>query len=537
MRRPVAAVEPPWSAPLDVVVLDARTGLGLPFARVRAKEEKRMAFSAQVDRTGLARLSRAFGAGSLELTLYDGLTGLQHETTVLHGPPPGGGTPPAFEWAIDVGPTYGLTVDTRHLPEGQDSLVALLREVGPGGAIRSWSSQDVSGERDGLLWLRYPAVEHEPAPGWRAFLHVWAPGTFFSGDVRVPATIGLHEHLTVVLEASAGGFRGRVTDADGRPVEAQVVVLGGSPVRLGFDERDSAWLELETDEEGRFEAAPVAPGKHAVIVRSNQRPIARAEVTIAAGAMAERSFVVGSEVQRTSTTGDVRGALVSGPGAGEPFGVLELDSVDGGGVSRVASTAWELFGKDPDGEERSAYEFTGLPRGRYRVRVVALDGRTYAPSEQVVEVPAVGVDFTTAQSLEQATVAYRIEVTDAGTGAPITVLPLCCAWAPTGSVKKSRRCQRTSRARARSMRSSWSARPATYRRASAWGTTTWSGTRACTALACDAGTGPRWWSWMPRTTRWDWKKTSGKSSRPVGSPARGRSSMATPTRSVPTAWR
>ena len=248
-RRPVAAVEPPWSAPLDVFVRDARTGAGLSFASVRAKEEKRVAVSAEVDWTGLARLSGAFGEGSLELTLHDELTGLRHQTTVLHGPPPGGGSPPAFEWAIDVGPTYGLTVDTSQLPEGEDSLVAMLWEVGPGGE-RAWSSQNVSDERDGLRWLRYPAVEHEPASGWRAFLHVWAPGTFFSGDVRVPRTIGLHEPLTVVLEASAGGFRGRVTDAEGRPVEAQVVRRG--PCTWADD---SAWLELETDEEGHFEAA------------------------------------------------------------------------------------------------------------------------------------------------------------------------------------------------------------------------------------------------------------------------------------------
>jgi hypothetical protein len=96
--------------------------------------------------------------------------------------------------------------------------------------------------------------------------------------------------------------------------------------------------------------------------------------------------------------------------------MLELDSMDGGGVARVTGTAWEFLGRDPDGEERSAYEFTDLPPGRYRVRVVPLDGRIYVPREQVVEVPAAGVDFSTAQSLEEAKANYWIDVTDAETG-------------------------------------------------------------------------------------------------------------------------
>ena len=304
VRRPVAAIESPWSAPLDVVVRDARTGEGLPFVRVRARAGPRFTRE-ESDRTGLARLSRAFEAGSLELTLDDDLSIFRLDTVIPHGPPPGGGAPPPFEWLIDIGPTYGLHVDTRSLPEGEHSIAAVLCETGPGGAFRTWSTRRLSSEQEGQRWLRYSNVEHEPAPGWKAVLRLWAPGTFYGGEVSVPATVGLREHLTVEFHASAGGFRGQVTGTEGDPVAAaQVIVLGGRPQGRGVEEAvSSERLDLETDEKGHFEGAAVAPGTHQVIVSSNGRPIVRAEVTISVGEVTERSFVVDT---RASETAEVR---------------------------------------------------------------------------------------------------------------------------------------------------------------------------------------------------------------------------------------
>jgi len=399
-----------WSAPLELALRDARSGQGLPFVRVSIRQETPFAEErASTDAEGRLRSRQAFAAGALQLAARDELSdeGLGR-TAVEHGPAPG-------EWRVAVGPTFGLAVDASALPPGEHALEARLRERGPLGEGRDWSWRPLAAPAgEPLRWLRYARVEHEPAQGWTARLEVRAQGAPFCGEVPAPATVGVHRLGPLTLCARAGGLRGRVVDTAGAPVDARVVLFGGRPQDPDRGGADADWLDQTTDEAGAFAWDAVEPGVHRLLVSSTLGLIERADVEVAAGQVTVRDFVLAAALP----AGDVRGALLSRPGAGEPLALVQLEAADGRALTRVALAGLDLWG-DPDGDERSAFAFADLPAGRYRVSVASLDGRRYSPAERLVEVPAGGLEFATEQSLQDTMATFVITVTDAESGARV----------------------------------------------------------------------------------------------------------------------
>lgn len=387
--RTAALPTAPEEGPLVVVALDRRTGEPLRFVEVEFAAPHHPRARVPTDRQGRARSPDTLPAGGLRLTARDLLTGRRLERkAILHQPDAKGGAAERT-WELDLGPTYGLRVDAGEAPLDDPEagpLRARLRTSRPDGEAHDWSWCELTTpDDDGTRWMRYTRIEAEPAPGTPVRLLVEFPGTPFDDELSVPAAAGLHEGLEVALRSRFGILRGRVTDARGFPIEARVVVLGPAS---GADEKGELGLQAATDPSGRYELDRVPPGTHLALVLSPLGPQTRAQVGVEEGQVLLRDFVL----DVPQSTGKVSGTLIARPGGEEPTAMLRLEPVERGEPVRWTLTQFTLF-SDPDGPDRSAYEFENVPLGRYRLRALGFDGRTYGPSEREVLVPATGVDF------------------------------------------------------------------------------------------------------------------------------------------------
>ena len=403
--RERSAVPPVWSAPLRGRVVDERTGQGVP--QLVVEIEVRGGSGSDLvlaDEDGRFESHGPYQRSRLKLTVFDALGAEGERSSIASRRWRHDSNAEELRWSIDIGPTYRAEV----LGGGAESAAwkARLREVNAAGEERIWSWVDVDAAGGGPGWIRYRGVEREPDPEWRPRLQVTDELERWSGETPVPSSVGQYPRpIQVVVEPRAGAIQGTVTDVDARPVQAHVLLL------LRHEGGERAWVETGTDGEGGYALEHVPPGVHRLMVRTDHRPVARFDVVSVPGEVTVRDVVL----SRVSVAGDVTGALVGPPGGGEPFAAVQLEALDGGATNLGQTVGFNLF-SDPDGEDRSEFAYEGLHAGRYRLRVISIDGRRYDRAELDVGVPAADVFFVTRDGEGESELDYVLTVRDAPSG-------------------------------------------------------------------------------------------------------------------------
>lgn len=198
----------------------------------------------------------------------------------------------------------------------------------------------VTGSRMGFVMAR----------GARLSLHLKAEDK--NGDLRVQLT-------------QAGGISGRVTDAEGEPLEGAAVRVEGSPVRN----------EFTTDENGHFRIGGLAPGKYRV--RASHESVFMPTISVRPEIRADGSVEVHNattyypgvlkakqagkvDVRPGEETSDIDIQLVGVPfvrvsgkalgvplGAGQPFADVKMPDSCCPGVQLNSEGKFEIWGLDP----------------------------------------------------------------------------------------------------------------------------------------------------------------------------------------------
>jgi protocatechuate 3,4-dioxygenase beta subunit len=241
------------------------------------------------------------------------------------------------------------------------------------------------------------------ALGTRLSLHLKAEDK--NGDLRVQLT-------------PVGAISGRVTDAEGKPLEGAAVRVEGSPVRNAFT----------TDENGHFRIGGLAPGKYRV--RASHESVFMRTISVRPEIRADGSVEVHSaatyypgvlkakqagkvEVRPGEETPDIDIQLVgvpfvrvSGkalgvpPGAGQPFADVTMPDSCCPGVQLNSEGKFEIWGLDP---------------GKYTVRarwegdgVETLIGRIVQTAPVAFEVAGSNVDNLELRVIPDSDIAGRL---------------------------------------------------------------------------------------------------------------------------------
>jgi hypothetical protein len=387
-------------------IVDARTGQGLQQVEVKLRSgDQETRDSTQTDTEGRFASQVNFASGSLWVWGMDLLAGrtlgrIEHAHAAAED-----GKAGELEWRVAVGPT--LIAKLVDAPQDRVWRLRLIEDPGQPGALEwKWLYAKELAPSE-LLGVRYAAYEHEPATFRDVRVQVASSDDVWRGEARVENSLGVHE-VELRVEAVGAALEGLVLDEDRKPVAATLVALGAA-------DRPASrlqWPETTTDDLGLFRFVSLEPGPLHLLVASDHRAVERVAVDLLPGERRSVEVVL----PRVAVAGSVRGVL-AGPVEGEePIGIVRLVSADGGKTDLVRVCVAMSLAANPPGDGRTPFEFADLPRGRYRVSVLSLDERAYAPDSIVVEAPST-VEFRTDQVAAPVhDLRYALDLRDAQTG-------------------------------------------------------------------------------------------------------------------------
>ncbi len=398
-----------WSAPVGGRLVDARTGEGLLRIRVKGQTAGAKDWEALTDEAGRFESPLARPAERLRLSAFDELSGkriarLRHQ----HRPPAAAGPAEELHWSIEIGPTFRVRLVGGPGSSGHWRFRLLERH--PGWVDREWKwIEAVAHPASGELWARYLEPEHAPESDWTPHLEARTSDDTWRGETRVPATAGLHA-VELEVQPQAGIF-GKALDDDGRPVAASIRVLSLGDALVAPETRQA----IETEEDGSYILAPIQAGSVRLLVSSDHRRDQREVVELAPGERRRLDFHLPS----IEIAGGISGEIVGPNGGPDPFALVRLESEDGGStdLAQLAGFTLDLFGQAEE-NGRSPFGFEDLPRGRYRLSLIPLDGRNYSPAAQSASPPIAGVLFSTEEPKTRM-LKVRFRVRDRATGAAI----------------------------------------------------------------------------------------------------------------------
>jgi hypothetical protein len=402
-RQAVAVLASP-SVSLRGQVVDARTGQGLPFVEVAPYSiGARPQSGAPADFEGRFVLETATSPGHFVLA-RDRLAGKRLarrkvETLIAEG----------GVWRVDAGPT--LIVRLHGEPAEVESWRVRLLERSSSNEEHPWSWCDVEQlDPDGALAARYRKFEREPGSGDRVWIQVEEHSATWKGEIEIDGTPGVH---TVELDvgAFAATLGGRVVNDLGVPLKASVTAL-----RQGFRRTpESPWPQTETDDEGVWQLSGLDAGPTHLLVVCDHLPTHSMNVLLERGESKQLEIVLPS----VAIAGSIEGKLVAPAGGDTPVGILRLQSVDSGStdLAQFCMPDFNLFeSADAEPDTENDFAFENVPVGRYRISLLPLDGRGYAPESFLVEAPAT-VEFTTDQaSSPSSDLEYNLVLRSATTG-------------------------------------------------------------------------------------------------------------------------
>jgi len=405
-RRAVPAIAPAFAA-LRGRVVDSRTGQGLPLIDVIAYGfDAEPVGGVSSDRDGRFHAPIATIEHRLA-TAQDGLSGKRLDrrlVSLLLDEAQDG----ELVWPLEVGPTLAVRVEGA--PDHVDAWNVRL--------VERWPERDDDAfdwilakelEPDGLLVARYPNRRLKRESEGEVWVQVEDYAGTWTGEERIERLFGVHS-VEIEVKPIASQLVGSVVDGRGLPVEARLTAI--QPGVLGRPQRE--WPSATADESGAWElTAP--PGPARVLVVSDHHPMQHVDLELSAGERRRLDLVL----HRPPSAGAIRGVVVAPKNGQRARGYVRLTSLDDESTDLIhvlhpgnwlASDVLERDGR---------FAFEQLPAGRYRLSLLAIDGRTYAPSSIEVEPPA-EVVFETEQSARPSSpLRYGLDLSDARTHQPL----------------------------------------------------------------------------------------------------------------------
>jgi hypothetical protein len=384
-------------------IVDARSGQGLPYVSVHCRSNDQLVSEPVVTDLDGRFVSPSTGSDAAcclwvtDIVNSKRLAQVEHEHS-------GSEAPADLSVPVEVGPTLIVRLLGAPADKGPWKLRLLER---PLDQEWSWLAPLVF-RSDGPLVARYVTFEHAPNLGHRTFVQVANENESWRGEIEVAGPAGVHVVDVEVAPFTATLF-GRVVDADRQPLEAHLVAL---PSEAGS--AAESLHEVSTDDVGWWLLSGLEPGATRLLVSSAHRAVQRLDVELAAGEERELEVVL----PRVRIGGNVTGAL-AGPREGEePIGIVHLQSADGGVTDLVqVCIALPESESNPPDDGRTPFVFPDVPAGRYRVSVIALDGRHYEPDSVEVESPGYAELTTNDVWRMPALGNYSLSVRDAETKA------------------------------------------------------------------------------------------------------------------------
>ena len=393
-------------------VIDTRTAQGLPELWVRLRRRGELSL-AKTDERGYffadrpvpeGKVSARVGFEPKEPWLEPGIFRLDHDGTVAEEM--------QHVLRVDTGPGYRLkfmTVPVRNPQRWKARLVERDAE----GEERPWSWQTL--RRGDLPWLRYPTVEFEPDPLYRARIELRLAGADRYSRAAVTRTTGVAEEPVVMELAQYAAFGGQVIDATGRPVvDAKISLFQLSGSALPVVATD--WQSVYTLRSGAFFFEEgVEPGRYHLLVESAGRENVNLDLPIEE----EGTSAYRIRLPEVPIAGVLSGVLRGGEAGAPPMALFSLRSIDGGGVRRWLHPLEKdpLWGNLTPEDGRLTFFFEDVPAGRLELSLFPLDGRAWEPRTVELDAPAEGLAFTCDDAAPQVT--YHFEVHDAATGEPL----------------------------------------------------------------------------------------------------------------------
>ena len=325
---------------------------------------------------------------------------------------------------MDVGPT--LIVRLRGAPENVEGWRVRLVERSSENEEHPWNWCDVEHvEPDGAFAVRYRRFEREPGSEDRIWVQVEEPTATWKGEQEIDRAPGVHS-LDIDVDVFAASLSGRVVNDLGVPLKASVTAL-----RQGFRRTpEKPWPQTETDEQGAWRLSGLDPGPTRLLVVSDHLPTQSMNVLLERGEHEQLDIVLPS----LAIAGSIEGQLVGPQDGDPPVGIVRLQSVEEGSTDLVqfCFASWHQDNDERRFETESRFAFENVPIGRYRLSLLPLDGRGYAPESFLVEAPAT-VEFRTEEtSGPDDQLEYSLSLRDSITGAPLThplaVLHLDSFW-------------------------------------------------------------------------------------------------------------
>jgi hypothetical protein len=413
---PAASASTPTAANLvRGRVVDASTGQGLPYIKVWLYESGENAGDAVLtDREGRFEIPRT--GERLRLRFRDALTSktlggmpvpASPEEVVFEakvGPTllvrVSGAPKESMDWSVrlfepGVSPSYRVGTQTRtdelerlafaqpterYVPRGRVAVTLPLQPDRAQPGAWSWCSARL--EPDGVLVARYAKSELTPTPGRTLRIQIVESEEVWQGEGEIDSVSGVISAEIHVAPVQAM-LSGSVMDVDSNAVLGDVVAFPSGP-------RDSSSPAsvVSTRFDGTWRMKDLAPGPMRVLVFSENRSVGHADVELELGTDTPLEFVL----PRAPSAADVNGALLAPAHGADPEGIVCLESTAQDGA--WSPRPWVQAKLSTAG--RALFSFDDVQQIEHRVHVLALDGRSYAPTSPTVA-PGGSIEFTTEQ--------------------------------------------------------------------------------------------------------------------------------------------
>lgn len=421
-------LRPLRSAPLRLVLEDARTGEPVPFYLLGVRHA-RLQTTVHVMTDGLGRGATdvALEEGTYELLGYDDPRSDRraplNPPLAFDAEPDGAPT----RVSILVGPTFlldvrgppGLALESLRVFLASDETDLLRGARFEGARMR--------GElRGGWPWVRVPVREaanhlHHVESAERLLVVVDRGGEW-SGFAPVTLRWGVHPDPVTVELRRMGRLEVRVVDEHGEDVAGARVVL--QPVTGARSQ------SVQTHGDGPLQLGGLPAGAYVVQASHVTRDRALARVVVEGGRTTKLVLVTPT----TPIAGDVEGRVVGGAelaaNAWERTGLrVSLRSTDGAGRSYEVRLLFEAVGD----ELIARFRFEGVPAGDYVCGLQSYRPAVWWPYEQAVRPPASGLLIREVAADELSTLA--IEVRDQASGEPLSAK----LWAAIDGIEQTER--------------------------------------------------------------------------------------------------
>lgn len=422
-REEIAPPPPPTAAvasdapaaPVRGTVRDAATGEPLPGFLLRVEQAGERRAEVTTDETGRFATAEAIQVGPIRIHALDHRLRRRSPPAFDRVHEVRDGAPTELDLAVPSGPTYRLAL----APVGSFAaadLEARLRVV----SDENRSSTPLEPVREGNpAWVRFTPIQAEFERA--AAIEVRSRDGLWTGEAAVSAVRGVVPGVVALTLEARAVLAGRLTDAEGTPIQGANVALEGTTLAGARLQRSAS-----TDSDGRYRLDYVRAGNGVVTAWSVRHAVQEAPVVLSAAQVAERDFSLLALPPAGAIRGVVRSEtgtyrrsirVVLGPTSDKEPGFTEFAPI-------VVQPSWETV----DGRLQAEFEFPALPAGRFQVSMRGDGWLEWEPRRLVASPPTESVSFLVRDDVSLAD--FFVRVRDADNGAPITSFHVTSSGSP-----------------------------------------------------------------------------------------------------------